>query len=127
MTEPRLRDRDSRRVDPLGLMGLPIATYLALAGAMEEESDPRDVQYYLSPFLNAYEVAVATARLKKYHWSRLLMPFHPVEPDVLSVLSVANNWFKRHKLKLTDFVRERTESRVAATLLPFPTQRTALL
>jgi hypothetical protein len=44
------------------------------------------------------------------------MPFHPVEPDILSVLSVANVWFKRRKQILTNFIRERSESRIASKL-----------
>jgi hypothetical protein len=102
---------------PLGMMGIPMASYLNLAASMEGDAPPQDVQYLLLPFLNAYEVAVVTARSKTYHWRRLLMPFHPAEPDILSVLCVANVWFRRRKQVLTDFIRERTESRFASRLL----------
>lgn len=102
---------------PVGMMGISIASYLKLATSMEEEANPHDVQYYLLPFLNAYEVALETARSKRYHWSRLLMPFHPVETDILSVLATSNLWFKRRKLKLVDFIRARTESRLASKLI----------
>jgi hypothetical protein len=102
---------------PLGMMGIPMASYLNLAASIEGDATPLDVQYLLLPFLNAYEVAVVTARSKTYHWTRLLMPFHPVEPDILSVLCVANVWFKRRKQVLTDFIRERAESRLASKLL----------
>jgi hypothetical protein len=102
---------------PVGMMGIPTANYLSLAAKMEEEANPHDVQYYLLPFLNAYEVAVETARSRRYHWSRLLLPFHPVETDILSVLTTSNIWFKRHKLKLSDFIRARAESRLASKLL----------
>jgi len=102
---------------PLGGMGIATASYVTLAAAIEANASPQDVQYLLLPFLNAYEVAVNTARSKAYHWRRLLMPFHPVEPDVLSVLCVANVWFKRRQQVLTDFIRERTESRFASRLL----------
>ena len=84
---------------------------------MEEEANPHDVRYRLLPFLNAYEVALETARSKRYHWSRLLMPFHPVETDILSVLATSNLWFKRRKLKLSDFIRARAESRLASKLM----------
>jgi hypothetical protein len=102
---------------PLGMMGIPIASYLGLATSLEEDADPHEAEYQLLPFLNAYEVAISTARSKTYHWQRLLMPFHPIEPDVLSVLSVANGWFKRRQIVLTDFVRERTDYRFASKLL----------
>jgi hypothetical protein len=102
---------------PLGMMGIPIASYLNLAASIEADATPQDVQYLLLPFLNAYEVAVVTARSKTYHWPRLLMPFHPVEPDILSVLCVANVWFKRRRQVLSDFIRERTESHLASRLL----------
>ncbi len=102
---------------PLGIMGIPIASYLNLATSMEEEADPHDVQYYLLPFLNAYALALDTARSKKFHWRRLLMPFHPIEPDILSVLFASSLWLKRHGVDLTGFIRERTEYRLASKLL----------
>jgi hypothetical protein len=102
---------------PIGMMGISMASYLKLATSMEEEANPHDVQYYLLPFLNAYEVAVETARSKRYHWARLLMPFHPVETDILSVLAISNLWFKRRKLELSDFIRARAESRLASKLI----------
>jgi hypothetical protein len=102
---------------PLGIMGIPIDSYLGLAASMEEAANPHEVEYHLLPFLNAYEVAITTARSKTYHWKRLLMPFHPVEPDILAVFSIANTWFKRRKVTLADFLRERTDSRLASKLL----------
>jgi hypothetical protein len=102
---------------PLGMMGIPIASYLTLAASIERNDTSQDVEYLLLPFLNAYEVGVLTARSKTYHWRRLLMPFHPAEPDILSVLSLANTWFKRRNRVLTDFIRKRSESRVASRLL----------
>jgi len=100
---------------PLGMMGIPIASYLGLATSMEEGADASETEYHLLPFLNAYEVAISTARSKTYHWRRLLMPFHPAEPDILAVFSVANRWFKRRQINLTDFVRGRTDYRFAST------------
>jgi hypothetical protein len=102
---------------PLGMMGIPMASYLTLAASIERNDTSQDVEYLLLPFLNAYEVAVLTARSKTYHWRRLLMPFHPAEPDILSVLSLANTWFKRRNQVLTDFIRKRSESRIASRLL----------
>jgi len=99
------------------MMGIPMVSYLSLATLIEEDAPPHHVQYLLLPFLNAYELAIATARSKRYHWRRLLMPFHPAEPDILSVLCVANAWFKRRKQTITDFLRERSESRLASRLL----------
>lgn len=102
---------------PVGMMGIPMASYLSLATSLEEGAEPYDVQYLLLPFLNAYELAIMTARSKRYHWRRLLMPFHPIEPDILSVLFVANAWFKRRKQPLTNFIRGRSESILASRLL----------
>ena len=102
---------------PIGMMGIPMASYLNLATSIEAEAAPHHVQHLLLPFLDAYEVAVVTARSKTYHWRRLLLPFHPIEPDILSVLCVANVWFKRRKQVLTDFIRERIASPLASTLL----------
>jgi len=99
------------------MMGISTASYLNLANSMKEEGGVHDVQYYLLPFLNAYEVALETARSKKYHWTRLLMPFHPVEPDILSVLTTSDVWFKRRQTRVIDFVRGRAESRLASKVL----------
>jgi hypothetical protein len=68
------------------MMGIPIASYLDLAVSLEENTDPHEAEYHILPFLNAYEGAISTARSKTYHWRRLLMPFHPVEPDILRVI-----------------------------------------
>jgi hypothetical protein len=103
---------------PLGVMGIPIASLLHLATSMKEQVEPRDVQYFLTPFLNAYELALETARSKQYHWHRLLMPFHPAEPDILSVLCVSGAWFKSRGLKLADFIRGRDDNRMTSKLLP---------
>jgi hypothetical protein len=102
---------------PLGIMGIPTESYVSLAISMEENADPHETEHHLLPFLNAYEVAITTARSKTYHWKRLLMPFHPVEPDILSIFSVANAWFRRRQVALVDFVRERTDSRFASKFL----------
>ena len=131
---PQERNRRFRKVadelnafstTPLGMMGIPMASYLNLAASIEAEAIPHDVQYLLLPFLNAYEVAIDTARFRTYHWRRLLMPFHPAEPDILSVLCIANVWFTRHKEVLTDFIRERIESRLASRLLSDALERVA--
>lgn len=126
VSTPEARSRRLRQVAielsafstmPVGMMGIPMASYLNLARSIEMGAAPQDVQYFLLPFLNAYEVAVVTARSKTYHWRRLLMPFHPIEPDILSVLCVADVWLKHRKHGLAGFIRERTESRIASRLL----------
>lgn len=111
---------------PVGMMGIPMESYLNLARSIETGATPQDIQYSLLPFLNAYEVGIVTARSKTYHWRRLLMPFHPVEPDILSVLSVADVWFKRRNQDLAGFIRERAESRVASLLLSDALERLAM-
>jgi hypothetical protein len=102
---------------PLGILGIPIESYVSLAVSMEGNASPEETEYHLSPFLNAFEVAITTARSKAYHWRRLLMPFHPVEPDILSVFTVANAWFKHRDRSLVDWIRKRQDSRFASKLL----------
>ena len=41
---------------------IPMQSYLGLAESIEGDASPYDVQRDLLPFLNAYELAVATAR-----------------------------------------------------------------
>lgn len=102
---------------PLGMMGIPIESYLALGVSMKESASPETVEYHLTPFLSAYEVGITTARSKTYHWRRLLMPFHPAEPDILSVFTIANAWFKYRDRSLVDWIRERADSRFASKFL----------
>jgi len=108
---------DAFSTSSVGMIGIPIASYLRLATALRESEAPEPVLSSLLPFLNAYDLAFETARSKAFHWRRLLMPFHPAEPDILSVFSIADKWLNRRGKRAMDFVRERSDSPLAATLL----------
>jgi hypothetical protein len=70
---------------PVGLLGLPLGAYTDLALALSRK-EPQAVFEATAPFLSAYNNCMKRAREDNYHWRRLAMPFHPAEPDILSVV-----------------------------------------
>lgn len=73
---------------PLGILGLPAGNYMELAYALtRREREP--LARAIAPFLFAYNNAMARAAENEHHWRLLAMPFHPAEPDVLSVVFLA--------------------------------------
>jgi len=82
---------EAYRSTSVGSMGFEIGSYLDLFDAVSswEKGSYRAVEALL-PFLAAYSVALKRAQADKYHWSRLAMPFHPAEPDILALLVSTN-------------------------------------
>ena len=91
---------------PVGVLGLPVGAYLDLARALEiGEHEP--VIRTLLPFLSAYGNAMARARENDYHWRMMAMPFHPAEPDVLSVIFLVEAAMRRQGDKIISDVLGR--------------------
>jgi len=89
------RQLDAYRTERVGILGLPVAAHLELFDSLA--LPPLDTAEYalseaLFPFLGAYSAAIRRCRSDHYHWSRLTMPFHPIEPDILGVLLVVSRW-----------------------------------
>jgi hypothetical protein len=79
---------------PIGAMAVPVGAYLDLARALETgEGEP--VARTLLPFLSAHSNAMARAKENNYHWRIMAMPFHPAEPDILSVIFLVEGAMRR--------------------------------
>jgi hypothetical protein len=81
------------RATSIGMFGLPLGAYLDLAHAVNEEriGNREAVTRACMPFLSAYSNTFARARENSYHWRKMAMPFHPAEPDVLSLLLLVDS------------------------------------
>jgi hypothetical protein len=73
------------RASPIGLLGLPVGAYLDLTHALGT-GDAGLVVRTLLPFLLAHSTAMTRAMENHHHWAMMAMPFHPAEPDILSVI-----------------------------------------
>jgi hypothetical protein len=87
----------------LGIFAFQIDLYLDLIDALQvhDWKSPRyltQVQGALLPFVETYSQALGRARRDKFHWKRLMMPFHPVEPDIVSVVVLTAQAITRHRL-----------------------------
>jgi len=69
----------------VGILGLPVGAYVDLANALDR-FEPVAITAAVLPFLVSYSDAVRRCNEDRYHWPMLAFPFHPAEPDVLSVL-----------------------------------------
>lgn len=90
------------RGEPVGMLGIPTALYLNLFKAITSISKDPDsksmmLQQALYPFVYAYSTALIQARSDEYHWTRLAMPFHPFESEIMSVIVGTQRALKHHK------------------------------
>lgn len=85
------KEMDEYRGERLGILAVPVDLYLDLFDAiarMEQDSNlqHRSLREALLPFVQVYSSALRRARRDKFHWSRLAMPFHPLEPDITGLI-----------------------------------------
>jgi hypothetical protein len=85
-----LEELASASPSPIGILGMPVGAYVDLAIALERDGTggPR-IEAAALPFLVAYSSAMARAFGDSFHWSMMILPFHPAEPDMLSVMFCA--------------------------------------
>jgi hypothetical protein len=75
------------QTSPIGVLGIPVGAYMDLARTlMDPEPGVHRVTEMLLPFLVPYSSAIRRCMDDQYHWERMAFPFHPAEPDTLSVL-----------------------------------------
>jgi hypothetical protein len=81
-------DFEAYRARPIGILGLPLGSYLDLTGYFDERLSRRgfSLAESLLPFVNAYNTAVRQTIQDRFHWRRLALPFHPAEPDIFGIL-----------------------------------------
>jgi hypothetical protein len=73
---------------PVGVLGIPVGAYLDLTKALQLPETP--LAEALAPFLAAYDTAIRRASVNTHHWRTVSLPFHPAEPDILSVLRLVH-------------------------------------
>lgn len=96
------------RTERVGLLGLPVSTYLELfdAAIAVRDGDDQALREALSPMIVAYAVAVRRCREDRYHWLRLALPIHSVEPDVLGILLALRAWLGRGRVLVTRVIAD---------------------
>jgi hypothetical protein len=87
----------------VGILGLSVGAYLNLASALVGNGD-LPVEEALLPFLSAYNSAIRQASQDNFHWRRMAVPFHPVEPDILSVLTLVHLTLTYRKRSIFDLL-----------------------
>jgi hypothetical protein len=103
----RLEELASANASPIGILGLPVGAYVDLAVALERDGKGGPhIEAAALPFLVAYSSAVARAFNNSFHWGMMILPFHPVEPDILSVMFCTEAVLRRRQRgSLLDFLK----------------------
>ena len=101
---PRLviTELEAMNASPTGILGIAVIQYVALANALRAGNGPESILEALFPFIATYDMAFRTAQSKRFHWRHLRLPFHPAEPDILAVLSIASRALLDLKFALAD-------------------------
>ncbi|MFO1418458.1 MAG: hypothetical protein U1E83_07275 [Methylotetracoccus sp.] len=111
---------DAFRTEPVGLLGITVATHLELFDAvvMAITAQRRDtLSEAILSLLAPYTAAVKRCRADRYHWTRLALPFHPVEPDVIGILLALSAWLQSTHLSLSDLIMNLALGSDTMTLL----------
>ncbi|MCP5487719.1 MAG: hypothetical protein H7A43_03635 [Verrucomicrobia bacterium] len=87
------KELEEFRGSRIGVLSVPVEYYLELFDVAHEAIGSRDISQArlreaFLPFVHGYSAALQRARRDRYHWTRLAMVFHPVEPDVIGVFLV---------------------------------------
>jgi hypothetical protein len=78
------------QLEPIGILRTPLANYLDLIDTFQFRPNANDIEAAIYTFLSQYDFAIRQAQKNEYHWQRLAMPFHPVEPDIFAVMLSAD-------------------------------------
>lgn len=108
---------EAAAASPTGILGIPVIHYVTLSRALRYEPSKGSILEALFPFIAIYDLAIRTARSKSEHWRRLRLPFHPVEPDILAVVSLANDVLRAQDVSLSRLLNEYPISSDSRTLL----------
>ena len=103
---------------PIGLLGISGGAWLDLAIAIARGDEREMILQGLLPFLATYSTAIRRCAADEYHWKRLAFPFHPVEPDILSVVFHVESLLRRRKQdSLLNILPDMHLDRLACRLL----------
>jgi hypothetical protein len=92
------------------------AVYMSTKNGKERIHTLREA---LLPFVQTYSSALQRAKRDKFHWQRLAMIFHPVEPDVIGLLVLTNNAIMGSGLKEYNLLEGLPVSREATEVLSY--------
>jgi hypothetical protein len=96
------KELDEFRGTRTGVLAIAIDHYLDLFDALHNMIDAEArlslLREALLPFVHSYSVALRRARRDKFHWTRLAMVFHPVEPDIIGMFVIVANALTRARI-----------------------------
>ena len=123
------KDLDEFRGRRLGVFAIPVDQYLELFDALyaatkELDMDFRNLHTALLPFVQAYSSALERAKRDRFHWERLAMVFHPIEPDVVGLLAMIRSALRRIPVSHIDFLEGLPISHDALTVLHYCIEHT---
>ena len=91
---------------PTGILGIPVIHYVNLSRTLRDDRTEGPILESLFPFIATYDLAVRTAKAKREHWRTLRLPFHPVEPDILAVVSLVNDVLSAQDVSLSGLLND---------------------
>ena len=94
------------------------------AATKELDMDFRNLHTALLPFVQAYSSALERAKRDRFHWERLAMVFHPIEPDVVGLLAMIRSALRRIPVSHIDFLDGLPISHDALTVLHYCIEHT---
>ena len=112
----------------MGTLGIPVGIYLDLYDALsphgfsipsEQSNDPPGYQPAVYRILDLYDVALERAQQNQFNWKRLLMPFHPAEIDIISLLVSAHKAVvaRRRDISIMELIEIRLQSEKTKLIL----------
>lgn len=114
------RSLDPYRLRPLGVLGVSVGTLLDLSDSLVPDMGQRRIELTeaMAPLFGAYNAAIRQTMQNHYHWERLALPFHPAEPDVYGVLTLADTAIRiRSDFSLQRFIEQASIARESKYLL----------
>jgi hypothetical protein len=103
------RSLDPYRLRLLGVLGISVGTVLDLFDSLVPDAEQKKIELAeaMAPFFGAYNTAIRQAMQNHYHWERLALPFHPAEPDIYGVLTLADSALRVHRdITLQRFIKQ---------------------
>jgi len=90
---------DPYRHRPLGVLGISIGSLLDLFDSLVPDIGEGRIELTeaIAPIFGAYNAAIRQAMQNHYHWERLMLPFHPAEPDIYGILTLADFALRAHR------------------------------
>lgn len=124
----RIRDMrislEPYRSQPFGTLGFSTSIAIDLIDGLNPNLDTGrfELTEVILPIFVTYSSAIRQAISNRYHWKRLLLPFHPAEPDIFSIALMTDNTlrtrFDTSILRVVDNISESSvssESRILFT------------